>query len=76
MIDDTATPRNPDELLTPFDIEDEYKIPYATQAKYRGEGSFCAYLKIGRRVYVRRSTFEKWLDTKVTYSTTGRPNAR
>ncbi len=77
MIDDSSrSSSSPDELLTPAEIEDTYKIPRATQAKYRGDGTFCPYLKVGRRVYVRRSVLESWLDSKTTYSTSEAHNAR
>ena len=42
-------------ILTPLDVEVEYRIPRASQKKGRARGSFAPFFRVGRRVYYRRS---------------------
>jgi hypothetical protein len=48
-------------ILTPFDVEVEYRIPRASQKKGRARGSFAPFFRVGRRVYYRRSALLAWI---------------
>lgn len=50
-----------EEVLTPLDVENEFRIPRSSQKKARASGSFVPYFRVGRRVYYRRSTIEAWM---------------
>jgi hypothetical protein len=49
------------EVLTPLDVEIEFRIPRSSQKKGRAKGSFAPYFRVGRRVYYRRSVLEAWI---------------
>jgi len=49
------------DVLTPLDVEIEYKIPRSSQKKGRANGSFAPYFRVGRRVYYRRHVLEGWI---------------
>jgi hypothetical protein len=49
------------DILTPFDVEIEYRVPRSTQKKGRARGSFAPYFRVGRRVYYRRCVLEAWI---------------
>lgn len=49
------------DVLTPLDVETDYRIPRSSQKKGRANGSFAPYFRVGRRVYYRRSVFEAWI---------------
>jgi hypothetical protein len=48
-------------ILTPLDVEVEFRIPRASQKKGRAIGSFAPFFKVGRRVYYRRSALLAWI---------------
>jgi hypothetical protein len=50
-----------EKILTPLDVEVEFRIPRASQKKGRAEGSFAPFFRVGRRVYYRRSVFLAWI---------------
>lgn len=50
-----------EEVLTPLDVENQFRIPRSSQKKARASGSFVPYFRVGRRVYYRRSTIEAWM---------------
>jgi hypothetical protein len=49
------------DVLTPLDVEIEFRIPRSSQKKGRAEGSFAPYFRVGRRVYYRRCGLEAWI---------------
>jgi hypothetical protein len=49
------------DVLTPLDVENEYRIPRSSQKKGRAKGSFAPYFRVGRRVYYRRCVLEAWI---------------
>ncbi len=49
------------DVLTPLDVETEFRIPRSSQKKGRAKGCFAPYFRVGRRVYYRRSAFETWI---------------
>ena len=49
------------DVLTPLDVENEFRIPRSSQKKGRAKGSFAPYFRVGRRVYYRRSVLEAWI---------------
>lgn len=49
------------DVLTPLDVEIEFRIPRSSQKKGRAKGSFAPYFRVGRRVYYRRCVFEAWI---------------
>jgi hypothetical protein len=50
-----------EEILTPLDIENIFRIPRSSQKKGRANGSFAPYFRVGRRVYYRRAVLEAWI---------------
>ena len=46
------------DVLTPLDVEIEYRIPRSSQKKGRGNGRFAPDFRGGRCVYYRRSVLE------------------
>jgi hypothetical protein len=58
-----------DDLLTPADVEAEYKIPKSTQAKRRMSGDFVPYLKVGRVIRYWRNDVIAWFDAHRRHST-------
>jgi hypothetical protein len=49
------------DVLTPLDVEIEFRIPRSSQKKGRAKGSFAPYFRVGRRVYYRRCALERWI---------------
>lgn len=49
------------DVLTPLDVEIEFRIPRSSQKKGRAKGSFAPYFRVGRRVYYRRCVLERWI---------------
>lgn len=49
------------DVLTPLDVEIEYRIPRSSQKKGRAKGSFAPHFRVGRRVYYRRCVLEAWI---------------
>ncbi|WP_156669451.1 hypothetical protein [Mycobacterium sp. E3339] len=49
------------DVLTPLDVEVEFRIPRASQKKGRATGSFAPFFRVGRRVYYRRSVLLAWI---------------
>jgi hypothetical protein len=49
------------DVLTPLDVEIEFRIPRSSQKKGRAKGSFAPYFRVGRRVYYRRCALEAWI---------------
>lgn len=49
------------DVMTPLDVEIEFRIPRSSQKKGRAEGSFAPYFRVGRRVYYRRQVLEAWM---------------
>ncbi|MCT6733550.1 MULTISPECIES: DNA-binding protein [Rhodococcus erythropolis group] len=50
-----------DQVLTPLDVEVEFRIPRSTQKKQRALGTFAPHFRVGRRVYYRRSILATWM---------------
>ena len=50
-----------DNILTPLDVEVEFRIPRASQKKGRASGSFAPFFRVGRRIYYRRSVLLEWI---------------
>lgn len=55
--DDHALP----EIVTPLDVETVWRIPRSSQKKQRALGTFAPHFRVGRRVYYRRVTVERWI---------------
>jgi hypothetical protein len=51
----------PVDVLTPLDVEIEFRIPRSSQKKGRARGSFAPFFRLGRRVYYRRSALLAWI---------------
>jgi hypothetical protein len=49
------------DVLTPLDVEIEFRIPRSSQKKGRAKGSFAPFFRVGRRVYYRRRVLEAWI---------------
>jgi hypothetical protein len=49
------------EVLTPLDVETEFRIPRSSQKKARATGSFAPFFRVGRRVYYRRFVLLAWI---------------
>jgi hypothetical protein len=49
------------EVLTPLDVETEFRIPRSSQKKARAAGSFAPFFRVGRRIYYRRRVLEGWM---------------
>ena len=49
------------DILTPLDVENEFRIPRSSQKKGRATGFFAPYFRVGRRVYYRRHVLEAWI---------------
>jgi transposase len=61
----TAQTQNPDEMLSPKQIEDEYGIKQQTQAVWRcNDRHGWPYTKVGRSVRTRRRDLERWLSER------------
>jgi transposase len=57
--------RNPDELLSPRQIEAEFGIPTQTQANWRANQRYgWPYTKVGRSVRTRRRDVEAWIESR------------
>jgi hypothetical protein len=48
------------DVLTPKDVEVEFRIPRSSQKKGRAKGSFAPFFRVGRRIYYRRSVILAW----------------
>lgn len=57
------------ELLTPTELAERYRIPTATAAKWRWNGSGPAFVKFGTRVLYRQSDVESWITSNLKTST-------
>jgi hypothetical protein len=49
------------DVLTPLDVEIEFRIPRSSQKKGRAKGSFAPFFRVGRRIYYRRRVLEAWV---------------
>jgi hypothetical protein len=49
------------DVLTPRDVEIEFRIPQSSQKKARAAGSFAPFFRVGRRIYYRRRVLEGWM---------------
>jgi hypothetical protein len=49
------------DVLTPLDVEIEFRIPRSSQKKGRAKGSFAPFFRVGRRIYYRRYVLEAWI---------------
>jgi hypothetical protein len=56
-----TTAETTSDVLTPLDVENEFRIPRSSQKKGRAKGSFAPYFRVGRRVYYRRVAFLGWI---------------
>lgn len=55
------------ELLSPEEVEREFRIPQTTQASWRCENRFGwarITLKVGRKIFHRRADIEAWLEAR------------
>jgi len=59
------------EILRPQDVEEKYKIPVDTLAKWRSQRVGPAYSKAGRRILYRQQDLDAFLD-RCKQQTTGR----
>lgn len=57
------------DLLTPTELAERYRIPTATAAKWRWNGSGPAFVKFGTRVLYRQSDVESWITSNLKTST-------
>ena len=57
------------ELLDESSFEAQYGQPRRTLQKWRVEGRGPRFLKVGRRVFYRRSDIEAWLESCLRSST-------
>ena len=60
-----ATIETPARFFTPAELETAYRIPVATAAKWRWNGSGPAFVKFGAKVLYRQSDVEAWIASKV-----------
>ena len=49
-------------LIDTDEIEDEWGVSKEVQEKLRRDNAFCPWLRIGRRIYVVREEWERWLE--------------
>jgi hypothetical protein len=49
-------------LIDTDEIEDEWGVSKEVQEKLRREGQFAPWLRIGRRIYVVREEWERWIE--------------
>jgi hypothetical protein len=49
-------------LIDTDEIVDEWGVSKEVQEKLRREGQFAPWLRIGRRIYVVREEWERWID--------------
>ncbi len=49
-------------LIDTDEIQDKWGVSKEVQEKLRREGQFAPWLRIGRRIYVVREEWERWLD--------------
>lgn len=49
------------DILTPLDVEIEFRIPRSSQKKARAIGSFAPFFRVGRRIYYRRVSLLSWI---------------
>lgn len=53
--------QHPNQVLTPLDVEVEFRVPRSSQKKQRALGAFIPHFRVGRRVYYRRVAVEQWI---------------
>jgi len=51
---------NPEELLTPNEVADRYKIGTQTQRRYREEDGL-PYIRLANRIYYDKAVFDLWI---------------
>ena len=56
-------------FFTPVELEAIYRIPTATAAKWRWNGTGPAFVKFGSRVLYRKADVEQWIAANVRTST-------
>lgn len=56
-------------LLTPTELSEQYRIPPATAAKWRWNGTGPAFVKMGSRVLYRVVDVEAWIAANLRTST-------
>jgi hypothetical protein len=49
------------DVLTPLDVEIEFRIPRSSQKKERARGTFAPFFRVGRRIYYRRVSLLSWI---------------
>ena len=60
-----AVEPNPNELLTPEQVEEEYGMNAGTLAVWRSTRRYAlAYVKLGRMIRYRRSAIEQFLESR------------
>lgn len=52
------------DVLTPLDVELEFRIPRSSQKKARATGSFAPSFRVGRRIYYMRDSLLAWIATQ------------
>lgn len=66
----TSPAENLPRLMTPTELETRYRIPTATAAKWRWNGSGPSFVKFGARVLYREADVESWIVSNLKTSTT------
>jgi predicted DNA-binding transcriptional regulator AlpA len=56
-------------LITPIELAELYRIPTATAAKWRWNGTGPAFVKFGSRVLYRETDVEAWIASNLRTST-------
>lgn len=59
-----GTEMDPSILVSKRGVQDQYGIPINTQEDLHRKGLFAPQLKVGGKIYYRRSELEAWLDTR------------
>ncbi len=57
-----GTEMNPTILVSKRGVQEQYGIPINTQEDLHRKGLFAPQLKVGGKIYYRRSELETWLD--------------
>jgi predicted DNA-binding transcriptional regulator AlpA len=58
-----------DEILTPKQVSEELKIPMGSLEQHRYRGTGPKFIKIGARVFYRRSDLRTYLDERTAQRT-------
>lgn len=66
---DTSAKSQGAKLITPVELAELYRIPTATAAKWRWNGTGPAFLKFGSRVLYRESDIEAWIAANLRNAT-------